>query len=72
MKSFVKFVIFCIFQDPSCVTDNASSNVLVLEDEVYVTSETCFLRRINPTTLETKEKVRNSSKYYRVLRIFNK
>ncbi|KAF2349598.1 Carotenoid oxygenase [Trinorchestia longiramus] len=43
--------------DMSSVTDNASSNVLVLNGEVFVTSETFFLRRIDPLTLETREKI---------------
>lgn len=43
--------------DMSSVTDNASSNVLVLSGEVFVTSETFFLRRIDPVTLETREKI---------------
>uniref|UniRef100_A0A2P2HXH0 Beta,beta-carotene 15,15'-dioxygenase-like n=2 Tax=Hirondellea gigas TaxID=1518452 RepID=A0A2P2HXH0_9CRUS len=43
--------------DMSSVTDNASSNVLVLSGEVFVTSETFFLRRIDPITLETREKI---------------
>ncbi|KAA0188314.1 hypothetical protein HAZT_HAZT010977 [Hyalella azteca] len=43
--------------DMSSVTDNASSNVLVLNGEVFVTSETFFLRRIDPATLETREKI---------------
>jgi len=43
--------------DMNSVTDNASSNVLVLGNDVFVTSETFFLRRIDPATLETREKI---------------
>lgn len=43
--------------DCHVMTDNASSNVMSIDDQVFVSSETCFMRRVDPITLETKEKV---------------
>jgi len=43
--------------DPSNVTDNASSNIITLGNDVFLTSETSYLRRIDPSTLETREKI---------------
>lgn len=39
------------------MTDNASSSVMCMEDQVFVSSETCYIRRVDPATLDTKEKV---------------
>ncbi|CAL4067889.1 unnamed protein product, partial [Meganyctiphanes norvegica] len=43
--------------DPSCITDNCNLGVIVIEDEVYASTETCYLRKIDPKTLETQDKV---------------
>ncbi|KAL7647120.1 UNVERIFIED_CONTAM: hypothetical protein RMT77_002378 [Armadillidium vulgare] len=43
--------------DSSCVTDNAGCNIMRIEDEIFVSSETCYMRRIEQNTLDTKEKV---------------
>ncbi|CAG0883383.1 unnamed protein product [Cyprideis torosa] len=42
---------------PSNLTDNAIANVFECHDEVYASSETCFVRKIDPKTLDTKDKV---------------
>lgn len=39
------------------MTDNASSGMVLMEDQLFVSSETCYIRRIDPATLDTKEKV---------------
>lgn len=39
------------------LTDNNAVNVFAVADSVFVASETCNLRRIDPCTLETYEKV---------------
>lgn len=39
------------------MTDNASSNIVCVEDQLFVSSETCYIRKIDPNTLDTKEKV---------------
>lgn len=43
--------------DSSCVTDNATVNIMKIENEIFVSSETCYMRRIEQNTLDTKEKV---------------
>lgn len=43
--------------DSHIMTDNATNNVICLEDQVFVSSETCFIRRVDPHNLDTKEKV---------------
>lgn len=43
--------------DPKGITDNGNIGVIVIEDEVYVGTDTCFLRKVDPTTLETQDKV---------------
>ncbi|XP_042228754.1 beta,beta-carotene 9',10'-oxygenase-like [Homarus americanus] len=39
------------------MTDNASNSFVCVQDQVFVSSETCYLRRVDPNTLDTKEKV---------------
>ena len=55
---------YLIFQDASCVTDNAGVNIMRVGNETFVASETCYMRRIDHHTLETKEKVRFLEKIY--------
>ncbi|XP_042873992.1 beta,beta-carotene 15,15'-dioxygenase-like [Penaeus japonicus] len=43
--------------DCHAMTDNASNNAFCVEDQVFVASETCFVRKVDPVTLETREKV---------------
>ncbi|XP_037795664.1 beta,beta-carotene 15,15'-dioxygenase-like [Penaeus monodon] len=43
--------------DCHAMTDNASNNAFCVEDQVFVASETCFVRRVDPATLDTREKV---------------
>lgn len=49
--------IFSRMFSPFEITDNASSSVVCVQDQVFVSSETCYIRRIDPATLDTKEKV---------------
>lgn len=56
---FARF--FSRFQIPKA-TDNAGVNFVKYKGDFYVSTETNFMRRIDPTTLETKEKV-DWSKY---------
>ncbi|XP_045595941.1 beta,beta-carotene 15,15'-dioxygenase [Procambarus clarkii] len=39
------------------MTDNASNNILCVEDQLFVSSETCYIRKIDPNTLDTRDKV---------------
>nr|XP_053636369.1 carotenoid-cleaving dioxygenase, mitochondrial-like [Cherax quadricarinatus] len=39
------------------MTDNTSNNIFRIEDQMFVASETCYLRKIDPDNLETKDKV---------------
>uniref|UniRef100_T1IVV6 Uncharacterized protein n=1 Tax=Strigamia maritima TaxID=126957 RepID=T1IVV6_STRMM len=41
---------------PSDMTDNAQGNLFVMNGRLYAATETCFIRQIDPDTLETKEK----------------
>ncbi|XP_068208769.1 beta,beta-carotene 15,15'-dioxygenase-like [Palaemon carinicauda] len=43
--------------DAHVMTDNCSNTVTCIEDNVFVATETCFIRRVDPVTLDTKEKV---------------
>ncbi|XP_076053437.1 beta,beta-carotene 15,15'-dioxygenase-like [Oratosquilla oratoria] len=43
--------------DPGAMTDNTSSNIMFIEDEVFVATESCFLRKVDPRNLDTGEKV---------------
>ncbi|CAG0881727.1 unnamed protein product [Darwinula stevensoni] len=43
--------------NPSHLTDNDFTNIFRVQDDLYVSTETCFIRRIDAKTLETKEKV---------------
>lgn len=43
--------------DSSCVTDNAGVNIIHVGNEIFVSSETCYMRRIEQNNLETKEKI---------------
>lgn len=38
-------------------TDNANVNFVMYKGDYYVSTETNFMRRVDPQTLETKEKV---------------
>lgn len=40
------------------MTDNDSINIFCLEDYVFTATDTNFMYRIDPYTLETKDKVR--------------
>uniref|UniRef100_A0A8C6V2C6 Beta-carotene 15, 15-dioxygenase 2, like n=1 Tax=Neogobius melanostomus TaxID=47308 RepID=A0A8C6V2C6_9GOBI len=51
---FARF--FSRFQMPEA-TDNASVNFVKYKGDYYVSTETNYMRRINPQSLETKEKV---------------
>ncbi|XP_053181819.1 beta-carotene 15, 15-dioxygenase 2, like [Scomber japonicus] len=51
---FARF--FSRFQIPKA-TDNASVNFVKYKGDYYVSTETNYMRRINPQTLDTKEKV---------------
>lgn len=42
---------------PTEATDNASVNFVKYNGDYYVSTETNYMRRINPQSLETKEKV---------------
>ncbi|XP_076020814.1 beta-carotene 15, 15-dioxygenase 2, like [Genypterus blacodes] len=51
---------FSRFQIPSacvCATDNASVHFVKYKGDFYVSTETNYMRRIDPQSLETKEKV---------------
>ncbi|XP_029019352.1 beta-carotene 15, 15-dioxygenase 2, like isoform X2 [Betta splendens] len=47
---------FSRFQSPK-PTDNANVNFVKYKGDYYVSTETCYMRRIDPQSLETKEKV---------------
>lgn len=38
-------------------TDNAASNIIKYGNDYYATSETNYIRKIDPFTLETQDKV---------------
>lgn len=38
-------------------TDNANVNFVKYKEDYYVSTETNYMRRVDPQTLETKEKV---------------
>lgn len=42
---------------PCDLTDNDISNIYTIQDEVYVATESCNIWRIDPETLEAKNKV---------------
>ncbi|KAJ0067476.1 hypothetical protein NL108_007942, partial [Boleophthalmus pectinirostris] len=56
---FARF--FSRFQIPTEATDNASVNFVKYKGDYYVSTETNYMRRIDPQSLETKEKVDWSS-----------
>lgn len=41
-------------------TDNGASNIIKYGDDYYATSETNYIRKIDPVTLETQDKVTSS------------
>ncbi|CAG5921502.1 unnamed protein product [Menidia menidia] len=52
---FARF--FSRFQIPKEATDNASVNFVKYKGDYYVSTETNYMRRVDPQSLETKEKV---------------
>lgn len=44
-------------------TDNANVNFVKYKGDYYVSTETNFMRQVDPKSLETNEKVRGRSEY---------
>lgn len=42
-------------------TDNGASNFMKYGNDYYATSETNYIRKIDPVTLETQDKVKSSA-----------
>lgn len=57
--SFFRAITFLNHTVPD-FTDNGASNIIKYGDDYYATSETNYIRKIDPVTLETQDKVTSS------------